>query len=276
VSRLWQRILEPAGLTTVFQPIFVVSGARREVFALEALTRGPDATNIQRSDVLFEYVRRKRREAQVDRLAIASALRHASALPEVPGLCLNLHASTLEADRGFPQWLAEQAAEAGVPLHRILLEIVEHAPPGAGRQLRESLDRLRALGVRIALDDVGRGHSSFQMIVDCRPDLLKIDRDLVSGVYRDGYRWAVLQAIADLAQRIGCRAVAEGIEDEMDLDTALAAGIELAQGFYLCPPLPAARLGVLGLRCTAEDARPELAPCQGDDESPTEPIVLPI
>lgn len=241
-SRLWDLILEPDGLTTVFQPIFEVREHRYQLYALEALTRGPRNTNIERSDVLFEYVRRKRGEAEVDLLAIASALRQARGLPDVPGLCLNVHAVTLEHEHRLPFWLAELGEEYEIPLERIVIEIVEHAPPWNGPHFLQNLERLRSLGVRIALDDVGLGQSNFRMIVDCQPDLLKIDRHFVSGAYADRHRRAVLESISDLACRLGARAVAEGIEDERDLATAAASGIRLLQGYLLCRPMAARAL----------------------------------
>jgi EAL domain-containing protein (putative c-di-GMP-specific phosphodiesterase class I) len=236
-NRLWDLILEPQGLSTLFQPIFEAGpdGSQR-LFALEALTRGPKHTNIERSDVLFEYVRRKRGEAQIDLLAIASALRQARGLPKVPGLCLNVHAVTLERERRLPLWLAELAAEYHISLGSLIIEIVEHAPPWSGPHFLEALDRMRALGVRIALDDVGLGQSNFRMIVDCRPELLKIDRHFVDGCHADPMRRAVLESISDLASRLGARAVAEGIEDERDLAVAKESGITLLQGYLLCRP----------------------------------------
>jgi EAL domain-containing protein (putative c-di-GMP-specific phosphodiesterase class I) len=236
-SRLWDLILEPEGLRTLFQPIFELKDGQHQPFAFEALTRGPRDTNIERSDVLFEYVRRKRGEAEVDMLAIASALRQARGLPEVPGLCLNVHAVTLEREHRLPLWLAEIAAEYQIPLDRIIIEIVEHAPPWNGPHFLDNLERLRGLGVRIALDDVGLGQSNFRMIVDCRPDLLKIDRHFVDGAHADGHRRAVLQSISDLANRLGARAVAEGIENDLDLEAVTEAGISLHQGFLLCRPV---------------------------------------
>jgi EAL domain-containing protein (putative c-di-GMP-specific phosphodiesterase class I) len=236
---LWDRIIEPDGLTTVFQPIFRLAGGRRLPFALEALTRGPKGTNVERSDVLFEYVRRKRREPEVDLLAIAAALREARGLPGASALSLNVHASTLERDPKLAGWLAGAAAANGIPLERIIIEIVEHAPPWSGPQLLTALAELRELGVRIALDDVGLGQSNFRMILDCRPDLLKIDRHFVAGVHADPHRRAVLETISDLARRLGGEAVAEGIEDQRDLDTVADLGISLVQGYLLCYPCAA-------------------------------------
>ena len=123
-------------------------------------------------------------------------------------MSLNVHASTLEQDRLLPVWLAEQAREYGFPCNRLIIEIVEHAPPWSGPSFLLSLDRLRGLGVRIALDDVGLGQSNFRMILDCQPDLLKIDRHFVSGAHADPHRGRC-RSIADLACRLGGRAVAE-------------------------------------------------------------------
>lgn len=252
---LWDRILEPGGLTTVFQPIFRVdppvagrsAEGRRVPFALEALTRGPKDTNIERSDVLFEYVRRKRRESEIDLLSIEAALGEARKLPALPAVSLNIHASTLEKDREIAGRIAGLAADQEIPLDRIIIEIVEHAPPWSGPQLLTTLAELRALGVRIALDDVGLGQSNFRMILECRPDLLKIDRHFVAGAHADPLRRAVLQSIADLASRLGGEAVAEGIEDERDLTAVTDIGIQLIQGYLLCRPCSGPCLSEMGL-----------------------------
>ncbi|HYN21368.1 MAG TPA: EAL domain-containing protein [Thermoanaerobaculia bacterium] len=253
MSRLWELILQPNGLTTVFQPIFDARNGPLKLFSLEALTRGPRDTNIERSDILFEYVRRKRREAEVDMLSMAAALRMASSLPLLPSLSLNVHAVTLERERRLPLWLAEQCAEHGVPLDRLIIEIVEHAPPWSGPQFLENLDRLRSLGVRIALDDVGLGQSNFRMMVDCRPELLKIDRYFVDGCHADPLRRAVLESISELACRLGARSVAEGIEDERDVATVTATGISLFQGYLFCRPCSAAALASKAFMATARE-----------------------
>jgi len=244
---LWDRIVEPDGLTTVFQPIFRVAGKQRAAYAFEALTRGPKGTNIERSDVLFEYVRRKHRESEVDLLSIGAALRESRHLPGEPSLSLNVHAATLERDDSLAGSLAMLCAEHAVPLERIIIEIVEHAPPWSGPQLLASLAELRALGVRIALDDVGLGQSNFRMILDCHPNLLKIDRHFVHGCHADPHRRAVVQSIADLAVRLGGHAVAEGIEDERDLEAVTALGIDLVQGYLLCQPRTSRALSEVGV-----------------------------
>src|SRR6185369_8891608 len=101
---------------------------------------------------------------------------------------------------------------------------------------RNALAGLRDIGARIALDDVGLGHSNFLMILECRPEYFKIDRYFVHGARSDFYRQAVLGSVVHLAKPFGARVVAEGVEDEDDLAAVRAAGIDLVQGWMFGMP----------------------------------------
>ena len=138
--------------------------------------------------MLFEYVRRKRAEAAVDRACVATALADAAHLPAEPRLSLNVHASTLGRDTGFPSFLLDRASDARIDPHRLIVEIVEHSAAPRRAQLPRALTELRDAGVAIALDDVGLGQSNYKMILDVRPDIYKLDRYLVSGAWSDPYR----------------------------------------------------------------------------------------
>jgi EAL domain-containing protein (putative c-di-GMP-specific phosphodiesterase class I) len=231
-------LLEPGRLSVVFQPIFEVGVASPQLHALECLIRGPAGTNAERPAVLFEYVRRKRAEAAVDRACVATALAEAGRLPGRPRVSVNVHASTLGRDLGFPAYLLDQAAAAGIEGHRLVVEIVEHAPPLDVPSFRRALERLRAAGVSIALDDVGLGQSNYKMILDVRPDIYKLDRYLVAGAWSDPYRQVILDSLARMVRRLEARAVAEGVEDAHELVAVEAAGIDLVQGFFFARPMP--------------------------------------
>jgi EAL domain-containing protein (putative c-di-GMP-specific phosphodiesterase class I) len=107
---------------------------------------------------------------------------------------------------------------------------------------RAALVGLRRLGVRIALDDVGLGHSNYMMICECRPDYLKVDRYFVTGCHRDFHRRAVLASIEQLAGPFGARVVAEGVEDPAEMETLKRIGISLVQGFLFGQPAPVAEM----------------------------------
>ncbi len=234
------RLRAPGAITVVFQPIVEARGERAQIHALECLTRGPVGTFVESPYVLFEYVRRKGEEAAIDRVCVAAALRSAATLPSGPRLCLNVHASTLGRDPGFPAFLRETAESLGIDPSRITVEIVEHAPPHDGPAFARAIAQLRSSSMRIALDDVGLGHSNYKMIVDTRPDYFKIDRFFVRAVQDDPYRLAVLESVARLAEKVGARVVAEGVEDLDELTAVQRLGIELIQGFLFARPLSAA------------------------------------
>jgi EAL domain-containing protein (putative c-di-GMP-specific phosphodiesterase class I) len=255
-STLLDRVLAPGGISAVFQPIVETRGGRTQTYALECLTRGPAGTFVEAPGVLFEYVRRKGEEASVDRACIAVALREAAALPDALRLCLNVHASTLSRDVAFPAFVRDAAESHGICPARLTIEIVEHAPPHDGPAFVRAIAQLRTFSMRIALDDVGLGHSNFKMIVDTRPDYFKIDRYFVRAVQDDPYRLAVLDSLARLAEKVGARVVAEGVEELAELDACQGLGIDLIQGFLFSRPLSASAARAHCL--LALPARPQL------------------
>lgn len=245
---LLDKILEPDGLSVLFQPIVEIGGTETNasetnlyeqhtwrLHALECLIRGPVGTNIEMPGVLFEYARNKRAESLIDRVCATKILSVACEVPEDVHLSFNVHASTLGRDRDFPTFLTETALANGIAHERLIVEIVEHVPYWDRPGFLRVLEALRAMGVRIALDDVGLGQSNYQMMVDCRPDYFKIDRCFVHDADDDDVRQAVLESIVQLARRLGKRTVAEGIENFKDLDGILKLGINLVQGHLFAP-----------------------------------------
>lgn len=233
------RILQPGAITPVYQPVLRVNGSDAQIEGVECLSRGPRGTNFESAEVLFEYVRLKREESLVDRACIAAAFRGASSLPSTLRLGVNVHASTLGRDHGFIAFLQSTAAATGIALSRILIEIVEHAPPWDNISFQSSLEQLRQLGMTIALDDVGLGQSNFKMLLDVRPDFLKLDRYFVLGCSHDGHRRAVIGALRQLARDFNAEIVAEGVETAEDSNTLQGLGITLMQGFHFAQPLGA-------------------------------------
>src|SRR6185295_18002860 len=172
----------------------------------------------------------------VDRACVSTVLRAARSFRDDVQLGINVHASTLAMDPEFLMFLGDAAATSGIAVERLVIEIVEHAPPWDVRAFRNALDGIRSIGARIALDDVGLGQSNYMMIVECRPHYFKIDRYFVHGALTDFYRQAVLASVAQLARPFGARVVAEGVESEADLAAARAVGIDLVQGYLFGRP----------------------------------------
>jgi EAL domain-containing protein (putative c-di-GMP-specific phosphodiesterase class I) len=243
--RALDAILEPGGITSVYQPIMRLDGdggAAPQLTGFECLSRGPKGTNFESANVLFEYVRLKREETLVDRACVTAALAGA---PKhgVLHLTVNVHASTIGRDHEFPDFLCQTADANGIPCDRLIVEIVEHAPPWDSIGFTAALDRLRAGGMRISLDDVGLGQSNFKMILDVRPDFLKLDRYFVESCHTDRNRQAVISAVANLAVHFGAEVVAEGVESRAVADTLGQFGVRYMQGTLFAEPLSADAAG---------------------------------
>ena len=129
------------------------------------------------------------------------------------------------------------AALAGIPRGRILVEVTEHQQIADYAQLRAALRRLRQRA-RLAIDDVGAGYSGLRHILDLEPDVLKLDMSLTRGVDSDRARATLAEAMVSFAEGIGSVIVAEGIETQAEMDALRGLGVGYGQGYHLGRPMP--------------------------------------
>ena len=238
MSWIADRLQQPDAIRIEFQPIVHVQPDHVALYAIEALTRGPRGTSVERPEVLFEYARRKGIESAVDLQCIDAAFTAWKLMPGQPLLSVNVHGATLAGVDRFAERILTLAGEHGLPPNRLMFELIEFRSPWVIETFLTTLDELRAAGVRIAVDDLGVGASNYQMIVDCRPDHIKIDRHVIQGCSQDRWRRAVLESIATLGRSSGARPIAEGVETIADLETLLDVGIDTVQGWLYarCTP----------------------------------------
>jgi diguanylate cyclase (GGDEF)-like protein/PAS domain S-box-containing protein len=121
-------------------------------------------------------------------------------------------------------------------MERICFEVVETEQYPDVEFLRRILDEYRAQGAMVALDDLGAGHSSLTYLDTLRPDVVKLDRALISGIDGDPPRQRLVGALIDYAHELDVRVVAEGIETETELAIIAGLGADLGQGWYLGRP----------------------------------------
>src|SRR5258708_23192056 len=149
--------MEPGTITAHFQPICGVRGDAMPPVAVESLARGTRSGAFGSRAVMFAAAREKGLVESLDCRCIRAAFESARNLPSHFDLFLNVHPRTLCMCSDFPAFLVDEAALAGIALSRITLEVLEHARVADRQccQLHASLEVLRDIGVRVAVDDVG-------------------------------------------------------------------------------------------------------------------------
>ena len=135
--------------------------------------------------------------------------------------------------------IAATLRDTGLEPRRLILELTESIAmenPGA---VRASLLQLRAIGVRVSLDDFGTGHSSLAYLRQFPLDSLKVDRSFVRGIENSGDMASIVNAVKSMAHQLGLRVVAEGIEKDEQLALLRALDCEMGQGYLFSRPLDA-------------------------------------
>jgi signal transduction histidine kinase/EAL domain-containing protein (putative c-di-GMP-specific phosphodiesterase class I)/CheY-like chemotaxis protein len=158
-------------------------------------------------------------------------------------LAVAINASAVEfGDPAFTDELAVVAARYDFDLRRLEIEVTETAILSEGDEIRRSMDRLHAMGVKIALDDFGVGYSSLSHLQLYPFDKLKIDRMFINRCSDDVQSATLVHALVSIGRALGMKVVAEGVEDEMQRKFLRAAGAHSMQGFLFGRPLPIAEL----------------------------------
>lgn len=253
-------ILSRGGISPVFQPIVDLdSGA---VVAYEALARGPEGP-LQSPAALFDAAREADRLAELDEACRAAAFRAAVAqriFDPVP-VFVNVEPSVLDS-APLDDLLA--IAEDAPGRLRVVLEITERALATRPAELLATVERVRALGWGIALDDVGAEAASLAFMPLLRPDVVKLDLSLVQRRPTPAVA-EIMNAVNAYAERSGALLLAEGIEDDEHLAMARGLGAGLGQGWLFGRPAAevAPAVGSAGLDLgggTAPDRRTVVSP----------------
>ena len=212
----------------VFQPI--VDTATRTAIGFEALSRF-DTDPYQSPDKWFAAAIESGLGVDLEVQAIRHALEAATELPA--GTYVTLNASPeLVVSRRLHEVLATHTGR------EIVVELTEHERADV-EDFADALSDLRAAGHRVAMDDVGSGHSGLTRLIALGPDIVKLDRTLISGINTDLARRALVAAAVGFAAVAGGTLLAEGVETAEEAETLLALGVGYAQGYYFGRPAPA-------------------------------------
>jgi diguanylate cyclase (GGDEF)-like protein len=156
-------------------------------------------------------------------------------------LSLNVSVRNL-LDPRFPEVVERLLTRHGVDGRSLTLELTESSLMVDPEFAKRTMEQLAELGVSVAIDDFGTGYSSLAYLTDLPIGELKIDKSFVRAMSSDSRNAIVVRSTIELAHNLGLRTVAEGIEDSFTFERLRALGCELAQGFHMSQPMPAAAL----------------------------------
>ncbi|MCI2237120.1 EAL domain-containing protein [Paenibacillus sp. TRM 82003] len=237
-----QRVLDDGDVRILFQPVLRL--ADRRLVAHEALARF-GSPSFPRPDLAFAAATRVGLGVPLELLAARAALEQLHRVPEGTALNVNLSAEALQ-DPEVQGVLLHHAARATATGRRVVAEITEHTQVTDYPALVAAVARVRAGGVRIAVDDAGAGYASFRHVLQLRPDTIKIDTSLVRGVDVDPVRQALTRSLVRFAADVGAGLVAEGVEHAGESQVLERLGVAMVQGFLYARPGPLPVPGAAG------------------------------
>ena len=214
-------------LWMAYQPI--VQWSTRSIYAYEALVRSKEAT-LPHPGALFDAAERLGKVMDLGR-AIRSAVVPPGTGPGAPLLFVNLTTLELEDDA-----LYLPDSPLALISSSTVLEVTERASLDSVKDVRTRIAALRAMGFRIALDDIGAGYAGLSSFAVLEPEVVKIDMSLVRDVHASPIKQKLIRSLTTLGDGMGQRVIAEGVETVTELQTLIDLGCDLFQGYLFARP----------------------------------------
>jgi EAL domain-containing protein (putative c-di-GMP-specific phosphodiesterase class I) len=231
-----QDVILGEGLTSVYQPI--VDLGTGDIFAFEALTRGPRTTPFESPATLFAIADEVDLTVELDRACFRGALRNAMTLEPVHRLFVNLLPMSFYDSAFIEVEVGNLLSAAGLTPANIVFEITERLAIENFASFKRALAQYTAMGFGVAIDDVGTRHSNLETVMSLRPHFIKISDVLVRGIARSTVKREMLRSLRHIAETIDAVMIAEGIEQVEDVVALRELGLRYGQGYYMARPGP--------------------------------------
>lgn len=213
-----------------YQPIVDVS--TRQVFAHEALVRGPHGEGAL---TVLSQVNEANRY-RFDQACRVKAIKGASELGIREAVSINFLPNAIYKPEVCIRTTLAAARVHGFPLNQIIFEVTEGERVEDGPWFAEILREYKRCGFKTAIDDFGAGYAGMKLLSDFQPDLIKIDMDLIRGVDTNRARQAIVRSLVRLCEDLEIQVIAEGIETPAERDFLHDTGIHLMQGYLFAKP----------------------------------------
>lgn len=219
-----------ANLWMAFQPIY--DARTNALYGVEALVRSREPS-IPHPGALLDTASALGRIPLLGRRVRELSAATLAERPDIPALFINLHPIDLtDFDLVNPDSPLTKIAT------RVILEVTEREALTSSPILTDRVGRLRQLGFRLAVDDIGAGYSGLTSFADLTPEIVKIDMSLVRAVHTSTLKQHTIRALCALCHEVGTLVVAEGVETTDERDCLISLGCDLLQGYLLGRPTP--------------------------------------
>jgi len=223
-----------AHLTSHYQAI--VDARSLNVYGFEALLRTTAGSPLNGVEEIFRLARDADLLPQADLAARKTAIACAAGIGPDARLFINFVPSSIYDPKSCLRSTVAALDEAGIDRERVIFEVVESEQVEDPGYLIDILRAYRNAGFKVALDDLGSGFSSLNLLHVLRPDFVKLDMALVRDIDRDPFKAMLGAKLIEASHELGMTIVAEGIESAQEFDWLRAHGAHLLQGFFLARP----------------------------------------
>jgi EAL domain-containing protein (putative c-di-GMP-specific phosphodiesterase class I) len=226
-------VIQKELITCHYQPIIDADG---NVFAYEMLARfqNEDGSVIYPGEI-FPAAKSRGRLYALDRVCRMTAVKYSAVLKDVKAF-INFIPTSIYSPEFCLRSTTHLANQLGVNPAQLVFEVVETEQVEDLEHLKTILAYYREKGFEYALDDVGEGYSTIEMLSDLKPKYMKLDMQYVQGVAGDSAKQKIALQFLEKALEVGSVPLAEGIEERADFDWLKQQGYQLFQGYYFGKP----------------------------------------
>jgi len=233
-SEILDKILEGECITPVYQPIVSLTDGR--IYGYEALSRITKKELEMNIEQMFRTADKINKSWELETLCRTRALSHFIHNGNETKLFLNVNPNIVHSKNFEKGFTKRQLDEYGLDFNNIIFEITERVAVLDSNTFLNSIAYYKNQQYGIAIDDVGSGYSGLNTIANIRPNILKLDMDLVKDIDKDETKQFLCKAMVDFSKNAGIMVIAEGIETEEELKTLIKLNVNLGQGFFLGIP----------------------------------------
>jgi len=227
--RQLNEVLSGSGLNLAIQPIIRASTSK--IFGYEMLLRSNHPT-LDGPGPVLAAAERHGMLRELGSVVVARAAEWLMRLPDDTRIFMNLHPQELVDATA----LSTRMEVLQLWSERVVLEITERSEVGQNFSWEAALERVKAMGFQIAVDDLGSGYAALSMLAELQPHFMKVDMSIVRNVHEDDHKRRLVDLLCSFAEATGSEMVAEGVETEEEATALAEAGVDLLQGYLYGEP----------------------------------------